>query len=91
MDCGPTCLRMVLLTFGARVGITRVRELCDLGKQGVSIRSLSRAAEALGIRTVAAQLPLERCRYVKTPFIAHWQQSHFVVVDKFRQGPRPRP
>ncbi|MBX3211170.1 MAG: peptidase domain-containing ABC transporter [Labilithrix sp.] len=83
MDCGPTCLRMVLLTFGARVGITRVRELCDLGKQGVSIRSLSRAAEALGIRTVAAQLPLERCRYVKTPFIAHWQQSHFVVVDKF--------
>lgn len=82
MDCGPTCLRMVLLTFGARVGINRVRELCDLGKQGVSIRSLARAAEALGIRTVAAQLPLERCRYVQTPFIAHWQQSHFVVVDK---------
>lgn len=84
MDCGPTCLRMVLRSHGARISLTRLRELCDIGKQGVSLRHMARAAEALGMRTLAAQLTLEKCRAVPTPFIAHWKQNHFVVVDGFR-------
>ena len=86
MDCGPTCLRMLLRSHGARVSITRLRELCDIGKQGVSLRSIARAAEELGMRTLAVQLSVERCARAQTPFIAYWKQNHFVVVDRFRKG-----
>lgn len=82
MDCGPACLRMVLRSFGERVPLARLRELCDIGSQGVSLRSIAHAAEALGMRTLAVQLPLERCIRASTPFIAFWKQDHFIVVDR---------
>lgn len=50
MDCGPTCLQMVSRHYGKQINIDRIRKLSDIGKTGVSLLGISRAAEAIGIR-----------------------------------------
>lgn len=78
-DCGPSCLRMISGYYGKRVSLRQIRNLCDIGRVGASLRSLCRAAEALGFRTLPAKVTADRLASLPTPFIAHWEQSHFVV------------
>lgn len=79
-DCGATCLRMVAKHHGRAVSRSRVRALCEVGRLGVSLHGLSKAAEVLGFRTVAARLPLSKLSEAPLPCIAFWRQEHFVVV-----------
>ena len=83
MDCGPTCLRMVAAHYGRQVPRDIVRELCSIGKDGVSLLGISQAAERLGMRSLAVKLPFEKLREeVPLPCVAHWDQNHFVVIHK---------
>jgi ATP-binding cassette subfamily B protein len=83
MDCGPTCLRMVAAHYGRQVPRDTVRELCSIGKDGVSLLGISQAAERLGLRSLAVKLPFEKLRQeVPLPCVAHWEQNHFVVIHK---------
>lgn len=82
MDCGPTCLRMVLRHYDRNYSISFLRQRCYIEKQGVSLLNMSDALESLGMRTLAVRLPLERLIEVPTPCIAHWRQNHFVVIYK---------
>jgi ATP-binding cassette, subfamily B, bacterial len=83
MDCGPTCLAMICKYYGKRISVQRVREKCQLGKQGISLLGLSDAAEALGFETHAVQLTYEQLlAEVQLPCILHWSQTHFVVLTK---------
>jgi ATP-binding cassette subfamily B protein len=82
MDCGPTCLRMVLRHYGKTYSLPFLRQRCYIEKQGVSLLNMSDALESLGMRTLAVRLPLERLLEVPVPCIAHWRQNHFVVIYK---------
>lgn len=79
-DCAAACLRMVARQYGRRLSARAARELCDVGRQGASVRTLTRAAEALGFRALAAQIPFDRLARAPLPCIVHWEQRHFVVV-----------
>lgn len=81
-DCGPSCLQMVHQFHGGRIAMTRMRDLCDLSLDGVSMHGLARAAEALHMDALATQAAPEALHNLPLPFIAHWLQDHFVVVYK---------
>ena len=51
MDCGPTCLYIVCKYYGRSYGLERLRELTEIGKEGVNILGISDAAEKIGYRT----------------------------------------
>lgn len=51
VDCGPTCLAIVVEHYGRRVDRDYLRASCALGKEGVSFLGISKAAEELGLRT----------------------------------------
>jgi len=81
MDCGPTCLRMIAAYYGRRFSLSHLRQLSFLTREGVSMLSLSDAAEHLGFRTRGVRLTWEQLRDdAPLPCIVHWQQNHFVVV-----------
>lgn len=83
MDCGPTCLRMVVKYYGKSYSIKSLRNKSFLTREGVSLLGISEAAEAINFRTLAVQLNLEQLlNEVPLPCIAHWRQNHFVVVYK---------
>ncbi|CAN5599549.1 peptidase domain-containing ABC transporter [soil metagenome] len=83
MDCGPTCLKMVAQFYGQSFSLDKLRELCNVTREGVSILGISDAAEAIGFRTIAISVDFEKIKeQAPLPFIAHWKQAHFVVVYK---------
>lgn len=86
MDCGPTCLRMIIKFYGRSVSIHKLRKLCYADSNGVTLLAISDAAEKLGFRTIGAKLTLTQLRETKLPCIIHWQQSHFVVLYKVVKG-----
>ena len=91
MDCGPACLGMIAAHYGKRFSISHLREICFISRDGVSVLGISEAAEELGFRTLAVQIPYDvsnddpseaSLQEVPLPCIVHWQQYHFVVVYK---------
>ena len=80
MDCGPACLRMICRLYGRRFAPERLRQLCNAGREGVSMLGISAAAEQLHLHTQGVQLNFEQLCQAPLPCIVHWQQNHFVVV-----------
>ncbi|MDJ1470238.1 peptidase domain-containing ABC transporter [Xanthocytophaga flava] len=81
MDCGPTCLRMISKYFGKSYTLQQLRDKSGLSREGVSLQGISSAAENIGFRTFGAKLSFDVLQdQVPLPCIAHWDQSHFVVV-----------
>lgn len=81
MECGATCLRMVAKYYGKEYSAETMQKLCIVTREGVSLLSISEAAEYLGFRTICGRLSLEKL-ITQRPFpcILHWNQEHFVVL-----------
>jgi len=87
MDCGPACLKMVAGFYKKNFSIDYLRKKCFITRGGVSFLGLSEAADSLGFRTLGVKIPFEMMEEkVTLPCIVHWQQKHFVVVYKIRNG-----
>ncbi|MCE7063213.1 peptidase domain-containing ABC transporter [Dyadobacter sp. CY343] len=83
MDCGPTCLRMVAKYYGRHYSAQSLRELAQIGKEGVSLLGIADAAEAIGFKTVGVKVSLDKLvKDAPLPCILHWGQNHFVVLYK---------
>lgn len=85
-DCGPTCLRMIAKYHGKSYPLDYLREKCYINKTGVSLAGISDGAQAIGLRTLAVQVPFEKMREAPLPCIAYWRQRHFVVVHKIEKN-----
>jgi ATP-binding cassette, subfamily B, bacterial len=88
MDCGPACLMMVAASHGRKYALPYLREHSFLSREGVSAQGIMEAAERIGFRTMTVKVPFEQgqaqasLRTAPLPCIAHWNQSHFVVVHR---------
>ena len=91
MDCGPSCLVMIAEYYGVRKNIDTIRHTCALGKEGVSLLGISKAAEEIGFKTVGGRLSFETlANEAPLPCIVHWNQNHFVVVYKIKRHRKDR-
>lgn len=81
-DCGAACLAMVLRHAGVRASLAGCRERLGVGRDGVSALALLDAARELGLRASAYRATPEDLASLPMPLIAHWEGSHFVVVER---------
>lgn len=87
MDCGPTCLRMIAKYYGCSYSVQYLREHAFITREGVSMLGISDAAEQIGFRTMGVRITLKQLRTeVPLPCILHWNQMHFVVCYKIKNG-----
>lgn len=90
MECGATCLRMICQYYGKNYSAETAQQICVVTRKGVSLLSMSDAAEYWGFRTVCGRISLEKMVSQRPfPCILHWNQDHFVVlydVKKRRNG-----
>lgn len=87
MDCGPSCLAIIAKHYGRKVEREQLREICSLGKDGVSLLGISKAAENLGFKTIGGRLSFDiLANELPLPCIVHWNQNHFVVVYKIKKS-----
>ena len=86
MDCGPSCLVMIAKYYGVQKNIETIRHTCALGKDGVSLLGISKAAEEIGFKTIGGRLDFDTlAQKVLLPCVVHWNQNHFVVVYKVKK------
>lgn len=86
MECGSACLRMICKYYGKNLGGKTAQQICKASQNGITMMSLSDAAEYWGFRTVCGRLSLEKL-VAQRPFpcILHWNQEHFVVLYDVKQ------
>ena len=85
MDCGPTALRIVAKYYGRHYNLPYLRDLAFKSREGVSLLSLSDAAEKIGFRTQRVRLGFNQLSEGTFPFILHWNQNHFIVIYKIEK------
>lgn len=86
MDCGPSCLKMIAGYYGRNYALNTLRTFCFLGKEGVSLMAISKAAEKIGFHTVGGRFTFDRlAEKALLPCIVHWNQNHFVVMYKIKK------
>lgn len=87
MDCGPTCLYIICKYYKANISLELLRELTEIGKEGVNMLGISDAAEKIGFKTLPAQCNIkELLGDINLPAILHWGQHHFVVLYKIKNN-----
>ena len=86
MECGPTCLRMVMAYYGRNYPLERLRDMCHIQRDGVSLLGVAEAAEQLGMHTTGVKATLQQLvDEVLLPCILHWNQRHFVVLYEVKR------
>ena len=85
---------MIAAAYGKRYSIAHLREKSYINKEGVSIKGICEAAESIGMKSLVAKLPLlvekgendSALSRAPMPCIVHWNQNHFVVVQKISRN-----
>lgn len=71
---------MICHALGKPIPWEYLDRLCTPTKEGVSFKTLSDAAQSIGLKTMAGRIALSQMSSVPTPCILHWNQNHFVVL-----------
>ena len=78
-DCGVACLAMVGKYWGKRFSLNTLRDRANVGRIGASLKNLATAAESVGFQVRPVRASFSRL-VEQTPWIAHWEGDHYVVV-----------
>jgi HlyB family type I secretion system ABC transporter len=79
-DCGATCLVMIGKYWGKNFSLNRLRDICNVDRNGASLRGLRTAAETIGFSTRAVRASLDQLTKQSLPAIVHWEGRHYIVV-----------
>ncbi|GAA3442873.1 toxin transporter [Planomonospora venezuelensis] len=82
-ECGAACLAMVLTHHGHRVSLQEVTDRLQIGRDGLSAKSLLEGAKECGLKARAFSLAPEDLARVPMPAVVHWEFNHFVVVERW--------
>ena len=85
-ECGLASLAMIANFHGLDIDIGTLRRRFSPSLRGASLKNLIEIAQQLGFVTRAVKLPLEQVGNLHAPAVLHWDMSHFVVLERTRNG-----
>lgn len=88
MDCGSACLAMVTSCYGKNYSLQFFRDISFVTREGISVLGITEAANKVGLETLTAKLTTAKLIEEKEllPTILHWNQNHFVVLQKISKN-----
>lgn len=87
MDCGPASLKIISKYYGKDFSMKYLRDKCNITKEGVSMKDLSKVSEEIGFRNLPLKLSCEDLiTKITLPCIIHWNYSHFVVLYRIKNN-----
>ncbi|QLG37818.1 MULTISPECIES: peptidase domain-containing ABC transporter [unclassified Paenibacillus] len=84
-ECGLCCLAMISAYHKKEVSLSRLRERADVGRDGTTLLQLKKIAVSIGFDVKAYRIEHMdqfHLKQVSLPAILHWNQGHFVVLEK---------
>ena len=82
MQCGVACLASLCTYYRRKYSTQFLSNYCISTSTGVSLKSLSVAAEQLGFDTMCVRFPKTSLHECHLPCILHWNQNHYVILYK---------
>lgn len=79
MDCGPTCLKMMLDYYGIEVPLEQLIEECHITITGCTGRDLLRAGRLHGLDMQTFSIDADELVRQDRPAIVNWKYNHWVV------------
>ena len=86
MQCGIACLQMICGYYGKKYSSEYLSKLCFATTEGVSMLGINDAANTLGFHTLCVKIATKDLEKVSLPCILHWNQNHFIVLYKVKNG-----
>ncbi len=84
VECGAACLAMILSYYGRPTRVVECRDRMGIGRDGVHAETIAKTARTYGLRVKAYSIEnLADFKYVPLPAIAHWDFSHFIVIERW--------
>jgi len=82
MDCGPTCLKMILKYHGIDRSLSALRKDCFMSRKGSNLTDLALAAEKHGLKSIPiVSVGLKEILDAELfPSVIPWNGTHFVVL-----------
>ncbi|GGI52275.1 ABC transporter ATP-binding protein [Mucilaginibacter galii] len=77
---------MICKYYGRSISLQKLRTVCQVNREGVSLLGLSEAAEKIGFRSLGFKIDKAEILDVELPCILHWRQKHFVVLYRIKKG-----
>lgn len=84
-DCGITCIRIIARYYGRVVPLSFLRDMCDFGRMGMSLRDIVSCMKKLGFCTAAVRIGEAELKRMPLPAIIYWDQCHYVVLYKIKR------
>ncbi|YCA44036.1 peptidase domain-containing ABC transporter [Bacillus sp. JZ8] len=84
-ECGLACVAMILNHAGAQVRIQELRDKYGVPRGGYKLTDLKNMMEEFQVTTAAIKVSAEAVGDLKTPFIAFWNQKHYIVVERTKK------
>lgn len=82
-ECGLCVMTMLLNYYGAHYSLYDVRQLTEVGRDGLSLQDVIHILNRLGLKTRGLRcLDIQYLRNIKKPFIITFQKKHLVIVEK---------
>ncbi|KAA6450007.1 peptidase domain-containing ABC transporter [Bacillus atrophaeus] len=88
-ECGPACLTMILGFHGSTISLNKISEQCGAQRNGVSATILKSVSKHYGLDCKVYQISFEDLKKnisAFLPCILFWDERHFVVLDRIKQG-----
>lgn len=79
VDCGATCLQMLLRYYDIYVDLKTLIEECGTNAVGCTAGGIKRAGEKHGLEIHAYNMSAEELIRQDRPAIIHWRANHFCV------------
>ncbi|GGF89919.1 hypothetical protein GCM10010912_38890 [Paenibacillus albidus] len=86
-ECGLCCLAMISAYYQKEVSLYSLRERADVRRDGITLLQLKRIAESIGFDVKAYRIEsIHQFKQVTLPAILHWNQGHYVVLEKIERN-----
>ena len=79
LDCGATCLKMLLNYYGADAALDNLIQECGIGISGCSGADINRAGRAHGLDMQAYRMDADELIHQDRPAIIWWKYIHWCV------------
>ena len=84
-ECGAASLAMILGYYGKTVTLEQLRQECCVSLNGVSVKSIARAAALHNLKIRALRTNISGTKQLRLPVILHWNMDHFLVLCGFKK------
>lgn len=79
LDCGPTCLKMLLKFYGIDAELSVLNDKCDIQLTGCTAKDIIRVGNEYGLDMKAYNMTMEELLEQDRPAIIWWKYNHFCV------------